>query len=132
MYVSDIDLKVTTSMVPDNGWGHFVLSYTRSRNIKIYYGGELVSKVTEVENGKNLDFHFHHQPTVFVLVSILTNHELFYLLPGVSIRGNGRVVIGRRRVDRDDDASFMSMEIDELMLFNEELTAEDVSRLNSQ
>ena len=48
-------------------------------------------------------------------------------------RGSGaRVVIGRNKVNRDRDDDYLSMEIDELMFFNEELTEEDARTLNSR
>ena len=41
------------------------------------------------------------------------------------------MVIGRNKVNRDRDDDYLSMEIDELMFFNEELTEEDARTLNS-
>ena len=41
------------------------------------------------------------------------------------------MVIGRNKVNRDRDDDYLSMEIDELMFFNEELTEEDARALNS-
>ena len=42
------------------------------------------------------------------------------------------MVIGRNKVNRDRDVDYLSMEIDELMFFNEELTEEDARTLSSR
>ena len=51
--INEDDLSSRTYMSPDNGWRHLVLSYTDTKKIKIYYDGDLVSKQTLVDPGKN-------------------------------------------------------------------------------
>ena len=55
--INEDDLSSRTYMTPDNGWRHLVFSYTDTKKIRIYYDGDLVSKPTVVEDGKNC----HHR-----------------------------------------------------------------------